>query len=334
MASVDRFRLLQSLIPAANADNVRATTTAENNKRTERYDLRVTGQVDITGAGTGLANRGSILAALTDIGFSDGGADKIVCDARLMRFIAECLAPSALPATRLAGAGIQAATLLNETVPIWMSAARTANPNETKYVETNKQLQLQPFATPLRQITRLATDGGALVGTITNLRVDVVQVFDDLLGTPPWLSPFTRQIVTDVTGANPALKIDLRGSRYVRGIAIQQDTNEGEQSDIINALVLRGDERAIYGDRAIPFADLQAFQAEEYGGALPPGYLFIDFARYGRLSTFWNPYEDTNLRLELDVQPSGGGRTGSRVRVAMVEYERTAATASALPVSI
>lgn len=332
MASVDRMRLLPAIIPPANADNVRAQTTAENNKRTERYDLRVTGQVDITGAGTGLRNRGSILAALTDIGFSDGGADKYVCDARLARFIAECYAPSALPATRLAAAGIQAAMLLNETVPIWMCAARTANPNETKYVEVNKQLQLQPFVTPLRLITRLAA-GGGLVGTITNLRVDVVQVFDDLLSVAPWLSTFVRQIVTDVTGVNPALKVDLRGSRYVRGIAIQQDTNEGEVADIINGLVLRGDERAIYGDRAIPFADLQAFQAEEYGGALPPGYLFIDFARYGRLSTFWNPYEDTNARLELDVQPSVGN-TGSRVRVAMVEFEKTAATASQLPVQI
>lgn len=334
MASADRFRLLSSIIPGNGVNNQRISTTAENNKRTERYDLRVTGQVDITVAGTGIINRGSILAALGDVGFTDGGADKVVCDARLLRFIAECYAPSALPATRLAGAGIQAATQLSETVPIWLSAARTANPNETKYVEVNKQLQLTPFVTPQQFITRLAM-GGALAGTVTNLNVDVVQVFDDMLATPPWLSAYTRQIVTNVAGANNALKIDLRGSRYIRGIAIQQDCSLGEVSDIINSVVLRGDERAIYGDRGIPFADLQRFQAEEYGGTLPPGYLFIDFARYGRLSTFYNPYEDTNLRLELDVQPTATPTaTGSVVRVAMVEYERTAATASALPVSI
>lgn len=332
MASVDRFRALPTIIPPAGSDNVRASTQGENNKRTERYDLRVTGQVDITGAGTGLRNRGSILGALTDIGFSDGGTDKVIVDARLARFIAECLAPSALPATRLANANIQGPTLLNETVPIWMSAARTANPGETKYVEPNKQLQQTPFVVPLRQITRLAA-GGGLVGTITNLQVQVVQVFDELVGVQPWLSPFTRQVVQDVTGANTQFKIDLRGSRYVRGIAIQQDTNEGEVSDIINGVVLRGDERSVYGDRPISFAALQAFQAEEYGGALPPGYLFIDFARYGRLSTFWNPFEDTNLRLELDVQPSVGN-TGSKVRVAMVEYERTPSTVGQLPVAI
>lgn len=333
MASVDRFRNLATIVPPAGTDGVRAVTTAENNKRTERYDLRVTGQVDITVAGTGLRNAGSILAALGDIGYSDGGTDKYVCDARLARFIAECLAPSALPATRLANANIQVATLLNETVPIWMSAARTANPNETKYVEVNKQLQQQPFVVPQRLITRLAA-GGALAGTVTNLRVDVVQVFDDLLGVQPWLSPFTRQVVQDVTGVNPQLKVDLRGSRYLRGIAIQQDTDQGDVSDIINGLVLRGDERSVFGDRPIPFADLQAFQAEEFGGALRPGYLFIDFCRYGRLTSMWNPFEDTNLRLELDVQPSGGGATGSKVRVALLEYERTPATVGALPFRI
>ena len=230
------------------------------------------------------------------------------------------------------GAGIQAATLLNETVPIWLSAARTANPNETKYVEVNKQLQQQVFIVPTRTIGRLVS--GAPTGTITNLQAAVVQVYDERLDSQPWLSAFTRQVVQDVTGTNSALKVDLRGSRYVRGIAIQQDTDQGEVPDIINALVLRGDDKAIYGDRAIPFAALQAFQAEEYGGSLPAGYLYIDFARYGRLSTFFNPYEDTNLRLELDVQVSGGGATGSKVRVAMVEYERTPATAGVLPVAI
>jgi hypothetical protein len=151
-------------------DGIRKTTDADNNKRTERYQLRVTGQVDITVAGTGTLNRGSILAALPQIGYSDGGQDRIQLDARLARFIAECMAPSALPATRLAGAGVQAATQLVETVPLFMSAYRTGNPNETKYVEPNKQLQQQVFGVPLKAITQVA-EGGALVGTITTSRL-------------------------------------------------------------------------------------------------------------------------------------------------------------------
>ena len=335
MAATDKVRLLPTIVPGT-ADNVRALTNAENNKRTERYQLRVTGQVDITGAGTGLRNRGSILAALTDIGYSDGGTDKYVCDARLARFIAEAFAPSALPATRLAGAGIQGPTLLSEIVPIWMSAPKTVSPNETKYVEVNKQLNQQVFITPLRQITRLAA-GGGLVGTVTNLQANVEQVFDELVATPPWLSPFVRQLVQDVTGANAQFRVDLRGSRYVRGIAIQQDTDAGEVNNIINSLVLRGDAASLFGDQPVPFLDLQQMMTEEQGGAVDavsaPGYLFIDFCRYGRLSTMWNPYQDTNVRLELNVQPSAGN-TGSKVRVAMVEYERTAATIAELPIEI
>lgn len=337
MAATDKVRLLPTIVPGS-ADNVRAFTQAENNKRTERYQMRVTGQVDITVAGTGLVNRGSILGALTDIGYNDGGTDKVVVDARLARFIAEALAPSALPATRLANAGIQAATLLSEIVPIWLSARGTINPNETKYVEVNKQLQQQPFITPLRLITRLAT-GPALAGTVTNLQATVEQVYDDLVATPPWLSNYVRQVVQDVAGANPSLRVDLRGSRYIRGIAIQQDSALGEVSDIINSLVLRGDTYSFFGENPIPFVDLQQMMTEEQGGAvsaaLAPGYLFIDFARYGRLSTMWNPYQDTNLRLELNVQPSAiVGNSASKVRVALIEYERTAATVKELPITI
>lgn len=340
MAAADRIRALATIAIANGvaSDNVRQTTQAENNKRTERYDLRITGQVDITVAGTGLSNRGSILGTLRDVGFVDGGADKSVTDARLMRFIAEAMAPSPLPATRLAGFGIQAATLLNETIPMWLCAAKTANPNETKYVEVNKQLQLQPFVTPLKLIAGVA-NGVALVGTITNLACTIEQRFDDMVQTPPWLSHFQRQITTNIVAANAQLKVDLRGSRFVRGIAIQQDTSQGEVSDIINSLVLRGDAQSIIGDGQVPFVDIQQSMADEQGGAVIPGYLFIDFCRYGRLTTMWNPYQDTNLRLELNVQPSvtvfaGAAPTNSLVRVAMVEYEKTAATLPELPFQI
>lgn len=346
MSAVDKVKVLSTIAPPAGSDNVRATTQGDNNKRTERYQLRVTGQVDVTVAGSNVLNKGSILAALTDIGFSDGGTDKIVLDARLARFIAEAMAPSALPATRMTTAAIQAATQLEEIVPLFMSAYKTGNLNETKFVEVNKQLQQQPFITPLRTIGRLVN--GAPTGTITNLQATVEQVYDDLVQTPPWLSPYTRQVVQDVAGANAALKVDLRGSRYLRGIAIQQDSDLGEVNDIIQNLVLRGDRDTYWGQQGIPLRDLLLAQAYENGGSvqlggstgagvtavMSGGYLWIDFCRYGRLSTMWNPYQDTNLRLELGVVPSAFGVTGSKIRVAMVEYERTAATAAELPITI
>jgi len=340
MTATDRIRNLAQIAPAngAGSDGIRAKTDAENNKRTERYDTRFRGQVDITVAGTALTNRGSILGAVTEVGYSDGGTDKINLDARLARFIAECLAPSPLPATRLAGFGIQAATIVTETIPLWMCAARTINLNETKYVEVNKQLQQQVFIIPRKVITTVA-NGAALAGTITNLTCNVEQRYDDMVGIPPWLTVYVRQVVQNVNGASNALKIDLRGNRFGRFLAIQSDTDQGEVSDIINSLVLRGDTYSMVGDGPVPFDDLRESAADEFGGALPLGYLGQDFTRYGRLSSMWNPNQDTNLRLEVNCQPSvtvfgGAAATGSKIRVALIEFERTAATAQRLPVRI
>jgi hypothetical protein len=327
VASIDRFKTIPTVVvAAADVDGQRKRTQGENNKRTERYNCTVTGQVDISVAGAAIRNRGSILAAATEVGYIDGGADKAVLDPRLARFIGEAMAPSALPAIRLGGPGIQVATQLRETFPLWLASPRSANPNETKYTEVNKQLAQELFLTPLRNIGRLVS--GAPTGTITNLQMQIEQVYDDLVGVPPLLSTYVRQISQDVVGANAAFKIDLRGNRYLRGLAIQQDTSDaGEVEDIINALVLRGDNNSIFGDRAIPFRNLVEHSQEEYGGAVVAtrGYLFIDFQRYGRLTSLWNPGQDTNLRLELDVQPSVGN-AGSKVRVALWEMERTAVT--------
>ena len=327
MASIDRTRGLATIVvPNTAPDGQRQNTKAENNKRTERHLLRVTGQVDITGAGGAVANRGSILASLGDVGYIDGGQDIVVCDARLMRFLNEVMAGGNLPATRLGGAGIQAAVLLSETLELWLASPRSVNPNDTKYVEPNKQLDQQVFITPIRQITRLAT--GTPTGTITNVQATVEQVFDDLLPVPPMYTVFGRQLTQDVTGANTQLKVDLKGVRYVRGIAIQQDTDQGEVNTIINNLVLRGDAGSVIGDRGVPYLDLVQHMSDEYSGAVQAqtGYLFIDFQRYGRIASWWNPYQDTNLRLELDVQPAGGGATGSKVRVFLWEYQRTGVT--------
>lgn len=329
MASRDRVRLLAPITPAAGTDGVRATTEAENNKRTERYQLRVSAAVQLTAAGTAIRNRGSVLAFLGDIGYIDGGQDRIACDARLMRFIADRFAPSALPATRETTFAIHGPVTLTEVVPVLMSAYRTAHPNETKYVESNKQLQQQVFVVPSRVLTNLFTGG---TGTITDLTAQVEQVYDDLLGLPPFLQTYIRQIVTNVVAANAALRIDLRGSRFLRGIAIQQVDDTGEIAGLIANLVLRGDNQAIIGDRAVPFVDLRDAQGYEDGGEIPPGYLFIDFCRYGRLSTMFNPYQDTNLRLELDVNPAGF--TNPRVRVALLEYERTPSTTTPMPFAI
>lgn len=329
MASLDRVRALADIVPGAT-DGVPATTQGENNRRTEKYQLRVTADVNVTVAGT-LRNQGSILALLTEAAFIDGGVPKYVGDPRLLHFIAEAMAPSTLPRTVVDVTSVSNQTNREDTLPLFLASPRTLDPNETKYVEANKQLQQQISVTPLRTAARLG--GGAFAAAISNLRVRVEQVCDDILGVPPLLNVYGRQVTQDVTAANTQLKIDLRGSRYIRGIAIQQDTDAGEVTDIINALTLRGDARAIIGDRPVSYRDLQVAAAAEMGGQISnSGYLFIDFLRYGRLASLFSPYQDANLRLELDVQPSVfAGGTNSKVRVFVWEYERTPTTASQIP---
>ena len=333
MASLDRIRALGDIVPGAT-DGVPYTTQGENNRRTEKYQLRVSADVTVTVAGAAgtLRNRGSALALLTDASFIDGGVPKISADPRLLHAVAEAMAPSALPITALDQTSVTTQTI-TDVLPLHLASPRTLDPNETKYVEPNPQLQQQISVTPLRTAARLA--GGAFAATFANLRVRVEQVADDIIGVPPLLNVYGRQITTDITAANTALKVDLRGSRYIRGICIQQDTDQGEVTDIINALVLRGDAKSIIGDRAVNYVDLQRHMAEEQGGQVNvSGYLFVDFLRYGRLASLFSPYQDANLRLELDVQPSGGGNTGSKVRVFVWEYERTPRTAAVIPFQI
>jgi hypothetical protein len=330
----DLYRPLAAIVPPNTAvDGRRYPTPAENYKRTERYQLRVTGTVDVTVAGTAVINRGSILAALGRIGFVNNGEDIVAVDARLAAFISNKFAPSATPATRLGAAAFGiATTTLEEIVPIILSAYGTGNLNETKYVEANKQALLQVFVeSRLADIARIVT-GPAVVGTIEDVTVNVEQVCDELLNVPPFLQTYIREIEQNVTAVNPRQRLDLRGSRYVRGIAIQQDSDDGEVDDMILTLILRGDKRSVFGDAAIPFEDLRQAQAYESGGELPPGYLFIDFARYGRLSTLWAPYQDTNFRLELGVTPSAS--TNGIIRVAVIEYDRTDSTTTPVPFTI
>lgn len=303
---------------AADPDGVRKTAKVENLHRTEKLQARVTGQVDITVAGTSVRNRGSILAAITEAGFTSNGRDKVLAELRAQRFIADYFANGQLPATRLAGFGVQAATQLSEVVPLWLCFPQTIAPGESKYVEAIKNALLEAFFNPNRAIGRLV--GGAPTGTITNLNVTVEQVYDKEFSAPSLFSRFTRQIITNVVAANTALVVDLRDARALRGILIMQESDEGEVNDIVNSLVLRGDNSAVIGPKNVLWNDLVDAQFEEAGPVVVGNraYYYHNFVRYGRMSTRYEPGQDSNLRLELNVQPSVTGvGTGSKVRVVL-----------------
>lgn len=330
---MDHTRATPSIVVApTDLDGQRKTSKIENNHRIEKLQLVVTGQVDLTVAGTGLRNRGSILAALSDVGFTDAGVDKLVAEARMARFFADYFSSSALNKTRLTGAGVQAATQLREVLPLWLCAPHTIDPGDTKYVEADKLAELLAFITPNRVIGRLVA--GAPTGTITNLQANVEMVYDDDVADAPLLQSFVRQIVKTVDSANTDFEIPIADPRYLQRLVIMQESDEGEVSDIINSVIIRGDRGSVFGDKAIPWRDLVDMMAQEGGpgASETQAYALVDFLRYGRLSTQYDPTQDTNLRVVLDVQKSVTGvATGSKVRVGLWLAQRTPTTTRPLP---
>jgi hypothetical protein len=298
----------------------RTSTALLNGRRTRLLRCKFSIGVNITVAGTGIRNRGSALGFLNNVGLDEAGTDRQIWDARAARFFSETNSPSALPASRLSGAGVQNVTL-EETFYIYCSNPRIALPMETSFIEANVNNQLLAFMEYNGDATKVV-DGGTVA--LSNPKLTVQQVYDVKRGELPLLLPYVRQLNQDVTGANDALKIDLRGTRYLGGIIVQQDSNKGEVTDIINKLTLRGDGQDIIGPRAVSWADLVDHQASEFGGSVAAtrGYFAMNFLTDGKLSKLLHPAAYTNLRLELDSQPSvTAGVTSSRVRVILVEYE-------------
>jgi len=331
MANKDQISALSDIVGVVGQ---RATTPLLNGRRTRLLRCKFSVGCNITVAGTSQRNRGSALALLDFVGLDQAGTDKIIMDPRLARFYSEVNSPSALPSTRLSGFGVQNLTL-EETFYLYCSHPRIALPMETSFIEVNIGNQLLAFMQYNADATKLL--GGAPTVAFSAPTLKVQQVFDASRDEAPYLVPFVRQLNQDVTGANDALRVDLRGSRYLAGILIQQDTNIGEVTDIVNKLTLRGDGKDIIGPKAVPWADLVDHQAGEMGGsvATPRSYLAYNFLNDGKLSKLLNPGNYTNLRLEFDAQPSvTAGVTSSKLRIALVEYEAIPGLTQPLPFEI
>lgn len=337
MAYKDRLKVAPSI--AITQDGARKTSQLQNEKRNKLIKIRVTAQVDITVAGTGLKNRGSILAALVQAAFVDAGKDVVVADPRLLRFIGECFAPSPLPFTRLSGAGVQAATQVAETFYFFLAAPGTMTPEETYYLEEDVKKRLEVALQSINNpITRLVA--GAVTGTITNFSASIQQDCDDLGVRPldperaPMLSVLYDEQVEDITGINPDKSIEISVSEYLAGIFIQQENDLGETTGIIQKLALKGDRFSYFGDEKLSMVDLIEHQALDFGGAVTAsgaGYLGIYFPKQGRLSNCLHPNEQANLRLMLDVTPVGAG---SKLRIGRLKYQRTPTTLKPLSFGI
>lgn len=318
--TTQRSRLPDVVLTAAD-EGIRGPdqgTRLENGTRTLFLALRATGNMNVTVAGTALLNRGSIWAALRQIALVEAGEDKWAIDGRIMRFLAEAQAASALFATRIAGAGI-ASTNMEEEARIYFASPLTVSPYETHYRERDvrRRLELQ-FERRTNAADALVQGGTKTLGDIT---IEVEQIHDPFTPAPPVFVPVYRELVEAIASANADLTIDIETSRWLRWLIIQQEDTDGESSAIINAVGLRSDAREIIGPRLLTWDQAVLDMESDFGGNVVGNrsMLAVHFAQNGRLSNVLNPAEDPNLRLRLDVQPAGAN---SVVRVGLVELAR------------
>lgn len=274
-----------------------------------------------------LRNRGSVFSLFDEIGIEENGRDRHLYDGRMLRFMSEMHAPSALTATRAAvGVAVYA---IEETAIIWFGHPLSAAPQETVFREADARQLLQAFV-------RLVADPGAVLNgrlytlgpatvVISAITVDVTQIYDSRSAELPVFIPTFRQMSQSVAATNTQDAVFIKTPHFIRALIIQQDTDEGEVSDIITGIALRGDFRDIIGPTQMSMDTFQFIQELDFGGLVlsNQAYLGLNFQRGGKLSNVINPSDDVNLRFEFSDAVSATGAS-SIIRIGIVELERVA----------
>ncbi len=311
---------IKDIIPQVG---VRSGSRLNNKVWTQYLQLVAEEQVDITVAGTAVRNRGSAWASFEEVAVNDGGKDIVLADGPTLRFISEMHAPSKLTPRRVAGAGVQAATIIREALRIHFSHPLSAFPAETLFRERDSDNIVEVQVKWNNAITALAT--GA-TGTVTNPKVTILQKADVLTAEKPAYIPFLRFVEKPVAAAG-VLELELKSRYTIRAIVLKQFSDNGEDGAIITSLRLLSDVRDIIGPNFLSWRDLTLEQEFEYGGDVfsdgtglgQNGYLGLNFQEGGRGSNVLDASREPNLRFELQVAPSG---PNSRVRAYLLEWRR------------
>lgn len=279
------------------------------------------------GAADAIRNRGSILAAFNEIGIDENGTDRHLYDGKVLRVLSEMSAFSALSAKRVTSTAA-AAYALEESVRIYFASPWAATPRETAFVEHDAKQLLQVFAKldVAGGGSKLAKVSGGVTAVLSGVTVSVVHGYDATETAKPLFIPSVVQQIAPVAGANAQQQEFIKTSHAIRAMIVSQETTtDGEVSDIINKLALKGDFRDIIGPSPVSMADLMLASEFEFGGAVVTSnrsHLCLNFQEHGRLSRVINPQQDSNLRFEFDSQPSVAGAGSSFIRITIVRLER------------
>lgn len=297
---------------------------------------------------TNIRNKGSAFAIWDFLGLTGGGdSDVVSMDGRTTRAIAEFYSLSGLSATRLTTTAVGNYNLVEEAV-IQFSFAGDADPHAWAYTKKDQGKDLYFFA-QLRAdggTGGLVTQGGATV-VMSNQTLQVEELFDPTTVGQPDFIPFVRQITKKIAANGLQDPIYINAQNAIRGLFIQETTDQGEVGDILVDLSLFSGKNTYYGPAQIPIDDLKRSQEFEYGGAvysvgLGPSatgasigaYTFLNFAENGRMPNMI-PATESDLQLRVTANTSGqAGVTQSNLVITSIEGVRDARTKPKLAYSL
>lgn len=284
--------------------------------------VRATVAISVANA-TAVLNRGSAWSLFDEVGIEENGTDRMIMHGRVLRFLSEMAAPSALSATRLTSPNIGTYNL-EESARIYFAHPFAANPRETAFREHDQRQDLRAFAKlSSNAAAALLTVGGATVA-VTAVSISITHGYDKDERDLPYFIPRIYQQVVQVTGTNAQLPEYIRTNNALRALVVSQETTTvGEVGDVINALALKSDTRDIVGPNPVKLAELAYASEFDFGGAVVStnkAHVGFNFQQWGRLAYLLTPGQDVNLRFEFDVQASASAGT-SQIRITRVELE-------------
>lgn len=302
----------------------------DNNARTFGVEVTLSGTytmgTDVTASI--LYNRGSLLAAIAKIGIRMDGKERIICDGRSLGALQDIMSGGRRRRRDLATVVLTTAQALVESVFVPASLFGLAIPSETALLEENTQTPVQLFlelaSNAADKIAKKGTGNGTVtLGTVT---AKVAHLLDNKRADLPLFRPQFREIVTSVPAANSGLEISLRGSAYLAAVLLQQDSDIGEVTDMVNSIQLIGDGGYSIIQQPTDWKHFVNFtQPMDNSGAPIAGYAYgiLNFVDEGKLSHMLHPGVAPNLRLVLDAQNSAtSGATNSKIRATIIEMER------------
>jgi hypothetical protein len=304
----------------------RAVSDMRNGRRTTGVFIRIQASLQIAVAPvTTILNGGTVLSLVDFVGINENGEDRVLLNGRLAGYVGRVNnVVDEASFTRLTSTAI-GTTQLDETIYIPFGPAWQVSRGETAYVEKDPRVSLQAFVQWNPTVANIVTAGGATV-TIGTPTITVWQEGDDERQKHrPLFVPFYREqsLVVSASGLQPPMY--LKTSRFIRALAIMQDTNVGFQSDIITNVILKGDTRDFIAPPGGTIGDLARMleSSQNAPAADDPGFLYLNFAEGGRLSNVLSPINDANVRFEFTAAPSAAaGATSSIIRVGILELER------------